>query len=63
MIFLTEEEFLNYFSPFFHLFFADSDPAIQNVANPTDPDPDPKHCMYLKKIVLIIRNTIAVLNL
>ena len=37
MIFLTEEEFELFFF-FFHLFFADPDPAIQNIANPTDPD-------------------------
>ena len=42
MIFLTEEEFELFFF-FFHLFFADPDPAIQNIANPTDPD------QYFKK--------------
>ena len=24
--------------------FADPDPGSQNLADPTDPDPDPKHC-------------------
>ena len=25
--------------------FADSDPGGQNLADPTDQDPDPKHCL------------------
>ena len=29
--------------------FADPDPGSQNLANPTDPDPDPKH--WFKDIV------------
>ena len=28
--------------------FADLDPGSQNLADPTDPDPDPKHCNKLK---------------
>ena len=31
--------------------FADPDPGSQNLADPTDPDPDPKHCM-LKSCIL-----------
>ena len=31
--------------------FADPDPGSQNLADPTDPDPDPKHCIFLIKEV------------
>ena len=26
--------------------FVDPDPESQNLADPTDPDPDPKYCIY-----------------
>ena len=28
--------------------FADPDPGSQNLADPTNPDPDPKHCLKLR---------------
>ena len=31
----------------------DPDPGSQNLADPTDPDPDPKHCKKVKKNSLL----------
>ena len=32
----------------------DLDPGSQNLADPTDLDPDPKHCLYLTREILIV---------
>ena len=42
MQFLAEMLPLAYFCP-----HPDADPGSQNLADPTDPDPDPKHCLQI----------------
>jgi len=37
--------------------FADPDPVSQNLADPTDPDPDPKHCREERDDIFSYENT------